>query len=435
MNFLLHLYQTLLEAAAPALTLLLQRRLAHGKEDAERVGERKGQARLPRPAAGGLIWLHGASVGEAKSTLILIAQLRARFPDTTILLTTGTVASARFMAQRLPEGVIHQYYPLDRPQWVASFLAHWQPDFVLWMESELWPAMMCALQERKIPTILLNARLSPRSLSRWQMIPGTARLLLQTFVQILAQTETDVQSFRTLGATSVHVSGNLKYAAAALPVNEADLAVLNQSAGSRPCWVYASTHAGEEELACRLHKKLVPDIPGLLTIIVPRHPERRADILGKCRDFGISLQLRGEDKTPPANGTQIYIADTLGELGLFYRFAPVTCIGRSFSDDGGGGHNPIEAAQLGCAVLHGPLVQNLSAIYHDMGQAHAALAVHDEDDFAKILKIMLTDDKQREKLSRAGLQFIETQHNILDRIMADIIPVAEAALNRKAQTL
>ncbi len=296
MNFLLNLYQTLLEATSPALNLLLERRLAHGKEDAARIGERKGIAGPPRPA-GRFIWLHGASVGEAQSTLILIEQLRVRFPDTTILLTTGTVTSARFMAQRLPVGVIHQYYPLDRPQWVKSFLTHWQPDFVLWMESELWPSMMCALQERKIPAILLNARLSPRSLSRWQMAPETARLLLGTFTRILTQTETDAQSFRTLGAMSVHVSGNLKYAAAALPVNEADLDVLRQAAGDRPRWVFASTHAGEEEMACRIHKALVQDIPDLLSIIVPRHPERRADIVTSCQNLGVTLQLRGADKT------------------------------------------------------------------------------------------------------------------------------------------
>lgn len=430
MNFLLNLYQTLLENSHPALPLLLARRLAGGKEDADRIGERKGQAGLPRPA-GRLIWLHGASVGEAQSTLILIQQLRALFPTAPILLTTGTVSSARFMAQRLPPGVIHQYYPFDHPRWVKSFLAHWRPDFVLWMESELWPAMMCALQERKTPAVLLNARLSPRSLSRWQRAPGTARILLETFTRILAQTAIDAQSFHILGATSVQACGNLKYAAAALPAHEADLEALHQSSGNRPRWVYASTHEGEEELACRLHKALAQEIPDLLTIIVPRHPERRTQIIDTCRQYGVPLQLRGADKAPPAPGTGVYIADTLGELGLFYRFAPVACIGRSFSNDGGGGHNPIEAAQLGCAVLHGPHIQNLHAIYRDMGQAQAALEIHDENDFAKTLKIMLADPPQREKRQRAGLQFIEAQRDILNCIMAEITPLAESALNEK----
>lgn len=432
MNFLLNSYQNLLETAAPALDLLLQRRLAHGKEDASRLDERKGRASIPRPD-GKLIWLHGASVGEAQSTLILIEQLRARFPEITILLTTGTVTSARYMAQRLPEGVIHQYYPVDRPRWVRDFLTHWQPDFVLWMESELWPVMLCALQERNTPAALLNARMSPRSISRWQIVPETARLLLQTFTAILAQTETDAQSFRTLGATSVHVTGNLKYAAAALPVNGNDLEVLRAKAGHRPRWVYASTHAGEEEMACRLHRSLAQDIPGLLTIIVPRHPARRDEIINNCKDYGVTIQQRGDGKSPPAEGTGIYLADTLGELGLFYRFAPVACIGRSFSNDGGGGHNPIEAAQLGCAVIHGPHIQNLQSIYDDMNAADAALCVRDEDDFRHILKILLTDPAQCEKHSRAGQQFIKTQGDILTRIMNDIVPLAETALGRKAQ--
>lgn len=430
MNFLLNLYQTTLEIASPALVALLQRRQARGKEDAERLGERMGQTQTPRPA-GPLIWLHGASVGEAQSTLILIDELRARFPTATILLTTGTVASARAMAARLPAGVIHQYYPLDRPTWVRRFITHWRPNFVIWMESEIWPSMLCALQARQTPTILLNARLSPRSLKRWQRAPQSARALLQSFTAILAQTEGDAHAFRKLGAQNVSVSGNLKYAAAPLPVAEDDLAALTQVAGSRPCWVYASTHAGEEELACRIHQSLAADIPDLLTIIVPRHPVRALEIIDACQHIGPTLQQRGPAKIPPASNTAVYIADTLGELGLFYRFAPVACIGRSFSADGGGGHNPIEAAQLGCAVLYGPHVQNLQAIYDELAAANAALQLHDEQDFRDILKVLLTDPLQREKLTRAGAQFIKRQSDTLHRIMNQIIPLAENALAHK----
>lgn len=430
MNFLINLYQNTLEAASPALMALLYRRRARGKEDAARFSERMGATDVPRPA-GKLIWLHGASVGEAQSTLILIDELRTRFPDATILLTTGTVASAHTMAQRLPAGVIHQYYPVDRPAWVQNFIAHWQPDFVIWMESEIWPTMLCALQARKTPAILMNARLSPRSLKRWQMAPQTARILLQSFTAILAQTESDAHAYRILGAQNVSVSGNLKYAAQALPVDAADLAALEQAAGTRPRWVYASTHAGEEELACRLHQQLAKDIPDLLTIIVPRHPVRGAEIVASCKDIGPVLQLRGAGKILPAANTGVYIADTLGELGLFYRFAPVACIGRCFSNDGGGGHNPIEAAQLGCAILYGPHVQNLQAIYDDMAAAHAALLVYNEKDFRALLNVLLLDPLQCEKLSRAGTQFIKLQADTLHRILNQIIPLAEAALTQR----
>ncbi len=431
MNFLLNLYLCILETASPALPWLLTRRMSQGKEDPVRLGERRGEAGVPRPA-GPLIWIHGASVGEAQSTLIVIAQLKRHFPEATILLTTGTVTSARYLANRLPDRVIHQYYPVDRPHWVEKFMTHWHPDFVLWMESELWPAMLCALQKRKIPVILLNARLSPRSLERWAYIPDTARILLTTFTSILTQTEGDAHSYRALGAKNVSVSGNLKYASASLPVDEHDLEALRAATKDRPLWLYASTHKGEEELACRLHQKLSADIKNLLTIIVPRHPERRDDILASCQNSDLKMQLRGESKTLPAADTQIYIADTLGELGLFYRLSPVACVGRSFSDDGGGGHNPIEAAQLGCAVLHGPHVQNQQEIYRDMDQAQAALLMTDEGHFFSTVRDFLTQPGRLQTLAQTGQAFTQTQHHVLDRVLENVLPAITDALPRQA---
>lgn len=430
MNFLLNLHAGVLETASPVLHILLKRRLAQGKEDNARLPERRGEAGISRPK-GKLIWLHGASVGEAQSTLIIIDHLRQQFPAATILLTTGTVSSARYLESRLPAGVIHQYYPIDRPRWVESFLFHWKPDFVLWMESELWPGMLCALQRQHIPVMLLNARISPRSLKRWQYIPKTARILLQTFSSILTQTEEDARAYRLLGAQNVIVSGNLKYAAADLPVNENDLALLKTAIGKRMVWLYASTHKGEEEIACRIHKRLTADIPDLLTIIVPRHPERRNDIITACQPYDLRTELRTNEKKLPSKDAQIYIADTMGELGLFYRLSPVTCIGRSFSDDGGGGHNPIEAAQLGSAVLHGPHVQNLAEIYRDMDQVGAALCLTDEQDFTFKLRELLVYPDRRKLLVNASYEFIGQQHIVLDRILEHIFPALTSAFQRK----
>lgn len=430
MNFLLNFHARVLETAAPALGWMLKRRLAQGKEDGPRLGERRGEPGVARPS-GPLIWIHGASVGEAQSTLIIIEQLKQHFPQAAILLTTGTVSSARYLESRLPAGVIHQYYPVDRPRWVEGFLTHWQPDFVLWMESELWPAMLCGLQRRKIPVALVNGRMSPRSLKRWKMLPQTARILLQTFTKILVQTENDAAAYRSLGGQSVVVSGNLKYAAQALPADDQALITLKAAIADRPVWLFASTHKGEEDMACRVHKTLAADLPDLLTVIVPRHPERRDEIMGTCQQHGLNIQLRTDKKNIPASDTQIYIADTLGELGLFYRICPIACIGRSFSDDGGGGHNPIEAAQLRCAVLHGPNVQNLIAIYNDMDQAGAARLVMDEQDLVRNLKILLSDEDQRRILAQAGFDFTQAQCAILGHIMGEILPLASSALNQK----
>lgn len=419
------LYQAITGKSGPFLRFLLTRRARKGKEDPARLPERMGKPGRPRPA-GPLLWLHAASVGEAQSALILLDALMARDPALHVLLTTGTVSSAGLMARRLPARAIHQYVPLDHPSWVAAFLDHWRPDRVLWMESELWPNMLAAIRARRIPAALVNARLSPRSVRRWQNLRGVVAELLSTFAVILAQTEEDAENFRRLGAPRVTVTDNLKYAAAPLPLDDSALPALFAAVGARPLWVYASTHNGEEDLACRLHKALAVQMPDLLTIIVPRHPERRAAIAETCARHNLASRLRSTGGAPQA-GDAIYIADTMGELGLFYRLAPVACIGRSFSNDGGGGHNPIEAAQLGCAVIHGPHVQNLQNLFDDMNKAGAALRLTGEADFEAQLRRLLTDHAACDALRDRGAHFVMAKAQILNRVVGDLSPVLAAA--------
>lgn len=403
---------------APMLRLLLSRRARRGKEDPVRLSERMGVAGRPRPP-GPLLWLHAASVGEAQSALILLDALMAGEPDLRVLVTTGTVTSAGLMERRLPPGAIHQYAPLDHPGWVQAFLDHWRPDRVLWMESELWPNMLAALRERRIPAALINARLSPRSVRRWNYLRGMIAELLSGFTVILTQTDDDAANFRSLGAHNVIATGNLKYAAAPLPVDDAALAALLPAIHARPLWVYASTHDGEEDLACRLHTALRAALPDLLTVIVPRHPERRDAIMQTIARHNLPARLRSTDGQPQ-NGDAIYVADTMGELGLFYRLAAVACIGRSFSSDGGGGHNPIEAAQLGCAVIHGPHVQNLQALFDDMNNAGAALRLADEADFEAQLRRLLTDSRACDALRDKGAAFVGAKAQILPCVLQNL---------------
>lgn len=417
-----------LKALTPVLLRLLAYRQSQGKEDGERLGERSGITSQSRPV-GPLIWIHGASVGEAQSTLIMITHLQQRYPDAAILLTTGTVSSARYLQDRLPAGVLHQYIPLDHPDWVEKFLIHWDPQLVLWMESELWPSLLSAVQRRNLPAFLLNARLSPRSFRRWQVLSLVAAPLLRTFTAILAQTAQDAARFKKLGSPNVIVAGNLKYASTPLPCEQSDLLSLQQHLHGRPAWLYASTHKGEEDLACRLHLRLIADMPDLLTVIVPRHPERSNEIAKICNTFGVKALQRTASHQLPQPDTQIYIADTLGELGLFYRICPLACIGRSFSDDGGGGHNPIEAAQLGCAVLHGPHIQNLFEIYKDMNQADASCLVRDRNEFYLVLRELLLHPEKRQKLADTGYKFTQQQSQVLPTILHQIYPVADRALS------
>lgn len=424
---MLRLYISLIRAGKPLLKALLKRRISKGKEDPERIAERRGIASKTRPAGKKLLWIHAASVGETRSALILIEKALALYPSLHILMTSGTVTSARMMEKQLPEQAVHQFYPLDHPDWVGRFLDHWHPDAALWIESEVWPNMLIALEERQTPLALVNARLSDRSYTRWRMLRKTAARLFRIFDLVLTQTPKDAERFLTLGAPAVKNSGNVKYSAQPLEVSEKDLTRLSAHIGNRPLWVFASTHAGEEDIACRAHQILQNTFPDLLTIIVPRHIERREKIYALCEAHNLSARLRGRNKQPPGEDTDIYIADTMGELGLFYRLAPIACIGRSFSDDGGGGHNPLEAAQLNCAVLHGPHVQFQQHIYDDMNKAGAALKIQDETVLIDTLRRLLSDPAFLTAQQEKARIFVKNKAKIIDKVMGALKPFFNTA--------
>lgn len=421
---MLPLYKAITALSAPFLALLLKYRVSIGKEDKNRLSERMGETAMPRPA-GQLIWIHAASVGEAQSALILIARIHQIQPNVNFLVTSGTLTSANLMAKRLPPNAAHQFYPLDHPKWVKRFLNHWKPDLALWMESELWPNMLLTLKDKKIPAVLINARLSDKSYKRWKLLHGTIQKILSSFSLIMTQTDKDAERYKSLGAEQVFVTDNLKYSAAPLPYNETDLSKLQNAIGDRKIWLYASTHDGEESLACWLHKNLKQTHSNLLTIIVPRHPERRNDIEKECKSAGLSVSMRGENKNLPNDKTDIYIADTLGELGLFYRLSPIAMIGRSFSNDGGGGHNPIEAAQLDCAVLTGPNVQYQTEIFETMIAKRAAEQMTDKIALKDKLNLLLTDVIARQKMLDAATNFANSKNHIVDIVIENVMPFLE----------
>lgn len=420
------LYQIMSICLTPIWLILLQSRASKGKEIALRLGEKKGLAGVKRPQ-GKLVWLHAASVGEAQSALKIINDLLAGDKDLHILVTTGTVSSAQMMEQKLPDRSFHQFYPLDQSNWVKRFLNYWRPDAVFWMESELWPNMLWQIKDRQIPAALINARLSDRSFSRWQKIYRWSDQLLEAFRAIFAQTPEDKKRFEALGHCHVLLGGNIKYSAEPLGFDAQTLEALQTAMGARPTWVYASSHQGEETLAARVHLALKKEYPDLLTIIVPRHPERRDQIRQSLSSMPVNVGFRGEDKVPPKADHDIYIADTFGELGLFYRLCPLCVVGRSFSDDGGGGHNPIEPAQLGCAVMSGPHMQYQQALFDEMGAAEAATIVADEDALINQIKIWLGQPESLEKARQAGQSFVKQHQNLVDSIR----PKLQALVNEK----
>ena len=422
----LALYRAATRLAPPVLDRLIRRRTAAGKEDPDRIAERRGVASRPRPD-GPVIWLHAASVGESQSALALLAKLLAADPRLHILVTTGTVTSARLLAARLPPRSFHQFSPLDVPGWVDSFLDHWRPDLALWMESELWPNMLTGLRRRGVPAVLVNARMSASSFHKWRRLPGVAASLLGCFDICLAQSEAQAERLRALGARSVACPGNLKFSAEPLPAAEPALAALRPALHGRQVLLFASTHEGEEALAGRLHRRLRPRFPALLTMIVPRHSARAEAISGDLAGLGLALRRRSLGELPD-KAADIYLADTMGELGLFYRLAALAVIGGSFVPHGG--HNPLEAAQLDCAVLYGPDMANFQAIADELAAAKAALACEDEAALESAVARLLSDDGARLALARAAKAVADANRDVVDRVVERLAPCLQSVRQR-----
>jgi 3-deoxy-D-manno-octulosonic-acid transferase len=412
----LRVYRRLSAAATPLAPLLLSRRLKRGKEDPRRLAERRGEAAVERPA-GPLIWTHGASVGEMLAVMPLVESLRAR--GFNVLVTSGTVTSARLAEARLPAGAIHQFVPLDAPRFIARFLDHWRPNLALFAESDLWPNLIVACADRAVPLILVNGRLSQRSYARWRRLPRTIATLLARFDLCLAQSQGDAERYADLGAPRVSMTGNLKLDVPALSVDGQKLAAMQAAIGSRPIIVAASTHAGEEALVIEAHRRLRASFRGLITIIAPRHPERGSGVVDIASVAGLPAAMRSRGHLPD-RATEIYVVDTIGELGLVYRLSPIVFMGGSLVRHGG--QNPIEAAKLGAAILHGPYVGNFTEIYAALDDVHGAEEINDVNRLTVRFGAFLTDAKTRGAVSKAARETVELLGGALDRTLAALEP-------------
>src|SRR5690242_5069452 len=412
----LRFYRGLSSAMMPLAPALIRRRLKLGKEDPERIGERRGITRNTRPQ-GPMIWIHGASVGEVLASAALIERLRAL--NMRILLTSGTVTSAAIVAKRFPRDVIHQYVPYDSPRYVARFLDHWRPSLALFIESDLWPNLILSSAARRLPMVLINGRMSQRSFPRWQRVHGTISALLEKFDVCLAQSQTDADRFATLGSRNVVVTGNLKLDVPAPPADANKLDMLMSMTRGRPVVVAASTHPGEEEILTETHRTLAGYFPGLLTVIVPRHPDRGEAIARMIAASGLNPTLRSHEDLPTAT-TDIYVADTMGELGLFYRLAPIVFMGGSLIRHGG--QNPIEAIKLGAAIVHGPHVFNFTDVYAALDQGGGARQADTQEALVKQLGLLLAEPTVRDKMQRAGSSVVEDLGGALDRTMTALEP-------------
>ena len=376
--------------------------------------ERRGLPSLERPD-GPLVWIHGASVGEVLSVLPVVEHIRKQ--GFTVLVTSGTVTAAQTVAQRMPAGTLHQYVPLDAPQFVNTFLDHWRPGLALIAESEFWPNLLIETSNRNIPLVLVNGRLSQRSFTRWKKAKKTARALLSSFDLCLTQDADVADRLEQLGAKRVLSTGNLKFDVLPPPADEHDMQEMKRTIHGRPLFLAASTHRGEDEDVIEAHIEVMEKIPNLLTIIVPRHPERGGEIAQLIQEYQLVPAMRSRNHLPD-RGTHIYVADTIGELGLFYRLAPIVFMGGSLIKHGG--QNPIEPAKLDTAILHGPYVHSFTSIYSDLNRQRAAATVTDVHSLATSLLRLLDDPGLVRTMAQAA--------------QATVVPLS-GALNRTANAI
>lgn len=408
-------YRWLGTAIYPFVVPYLAVRAAKGKEDPARRRERYGHASAPRPP-GPLVWFHAASVGETVAVTPLIKEIRRR--GIAVVLTTGTTTSARVAAERLGTAVIHQYVPLDFKPAVSRFLEYWQPDLAIIAESEIWPMTIIELGRRHIPQVLVNGRLSDRTFARWKKRPSLADALFENLALVIAQSDVDAERFRTLGALPVMVSGNLKVDTDAPPHDPQALRDYSQQIGSRKTWAAISTFEGEEEAAGVVHEAL-KQRNDLLTIVVPRHPERGDAVEAALAAKGLKVarRTRGDRLTPDVD---IFLGDTIGEMGLYLRLTEIAFVGRSLFAEGG--QNPLEPAMLGCAVLSGGNVQNFRETYQMLAKNGSAKIVRDVEMLAKGVNYLLGNDQMRRSMIDAGLETVQQMRGALTATMKGLEP-------------
>ena len=396
---------------------LLQSRVRKGKEDAARWRERLGQSQASAPRAP-VVWFHGVSVGESLSALPVIERLRVERPDLQVVITTATTTSAEILARRLPAGVVHQFAPIDTPQAATAFLDHWRPGLAVFIESDIWPNLLAALGARHVPYALLSARITEKTYRGWQAWSGAMRQVLSGYSLVMAQDRDSEQRLVAMGVATAPAA-NLKTVGAPLNVDETALAALDALIGDRRVLLAASTHYGEDALIAHALEAYIRD--GDLLILVPRHPLKAGDIRIDIESLGLHVAQRSLNE-PLTAATQVYMADTLGELGLFFSLADLVIMGGSFQS-GVGGHNPLEPARLGKSVITGPDTFNWQGIFADLVDAGGAFRIDSASDLGFLVGELRQKPEAVRVADQKALGVSRREEGTLDRVWTALQPL------------
>lgn len=411
---LIDIYKALIQVSYPVfIRPYIKKRIKIGKEDPNRLNERLGQPKLPRPE-GKLIWMHGASVGETISMLPLIDKILKEDKNIHVMVTSGTVTSADVMSKRLPERAFHQYIPIDNPKFVKNFIQHWQPDLALWFEAELWPSLISEIHKNKIPLVLVNGRIADKAFKHWKMFKFFSKEMLDCFDLCLGQSKEDTRRLNAIGAKDAQYLGNLKYAGFNPPVDADKKQNIVNQIGDRPLWGVISTHNNEEEQIGQYIAEMKKQIPNLFTLIAPRHPQRGVTIQEQLSKLGLNTALRSKNEPIEAK-TDVYIADTIGEVGIWYDIAPIIFIGGSLIPHGG--QNFIEPCRFHDAVFVGPNTQNFTEATERATEAQAITQVKDAKELTqKVVSLLQNANELKDKQEKAYL-WAQSEAQVLDGIV------------------
>lgn len=415
-GFQMRAYLALRPLLQPLMRWVVKRRVREGKDDPARSVEKLGTATQPRPE-GRLVWVHAVGLGEVLALRPLLVQMQAQTPDISFLITSTARSSAKVLHANLPPRSLHQFLPLDGPDYMRKFLDHWQPDLSIWSEQDLWPGAIEDTYNRGIPLAYINARLNAASTKRRAKLAGLHADMLSRFSFVAAQNNQTQTNLRTLGAQEPQLFKSLKPAAAPLDVDAKALAHFEKITAGRKIWVAASTHPADEDVVIETQKILTAQDPDHLLILVPRVPDRAPQITTALHqaDLDFAQRSTGQDPTPQ---TSVFLADSFGELGLWYRLSQIAFVGASFAEIGG--HNPWEPACLGLPVLYGPNVQNFASDYADLTEAGAAQLISTQDNPAQKLSEAVTNSAPAETRAKVAQLILEAR--------AAIAPLATALL-------
>jgi len=412
---MLILYRLIINVVCFFAPIILRIRIYKQKEDENRYKEKLCIIKKKKPQ-GKLVWFHAASVGELLSIIPLLEKLEKIKEIKSILLTTNTLSSSKVFEKKIKsKKIIHQFFPFDKDIFTKKFLSHWLPDLVIFVESEIWPNFIFNIKNRKIPLILLNARITTKTYLRWKKIPNFAKSIFSSFDTCLSQNKETEKYLKNFGVKKIKNLGNLKFSSSSSFSSDKLDRKISKIFQYKKIWCAASTHNGEEVFCGKTHIELKKRLKNVILIIIPRHIHRAKEIVKELKEVNLKICLY-TNKSKFNRDTDILLVDTFGETQKFFNISKSVFIGGSLINHGG--QNPIEPTRMGCSIYHGPHVNNFKEVYSYLASHNVSKKINTANNLKKFLLKDLSAKEKRSKKLKKRINFMG--QSILKNIFLEI---------------